>query len=57
MPRTLFAKLLLVFLLFGAVMTLVFVVVMRGSHELYHREFDQTINRHLAQQTSTQNSS
>ncbi|MGE0114943.1 MAG: sensor histidine kinase [Steroidobacteraceae bacterium] len=50
MPRTLFAKLLLVFLMFGAMMTLVFIFVMRGSHELYHREFDQTINRDLAQQ-------
>jgi len=50
MPRTLFAKLLLVFLLFGGMMTLVCAIVMRGTHELYHREFDQTSNRGLAQQ-------
>lgn len=49
-PRTLFAKLLLLFLGFGALMTGVFVVVMRVSHEAYHLEFDQTVNRDLAQQ-------
>ena len=49
-PRTLFAKLLLVFLGFGALMTGVFVFVMRVSHESYHLEFDQTVNRDLAQQ-------
>jgi two-component system, OmpR family, sensor kinase len=49
-PKTLFAKLLLLFLAFGAVMTGVFIVVMRVSHETYHREFDQTANRGLAEQ-------
>jgi signal transduction histidine kinase len=49
-PRTLFAKLLLVFLGFGALMTGVFVFVMRVSHETYHLQFDQTVNRDLAQQ-------
>lgn len=48
-PRTLYAKLLLLFLAFGALMTGVFVVVMRVSHENYHLEFDQTVNRGLAE--------
>lgn len=48
-PRTLYGKLLLVFLGFGALMTGVFLFVMRVSHETYHREFDQLVNRELAQ--------
>jgi signal transduction histidine kinase len=54
-PRTLFAKLLLLFLGFGALMTGVFVFVMRVSHETYHLEFDQTVNRNLARQYVTAN--
>ena len=46
--RTLFAKLLVLFLAFGGLMTGVFIVVMRVSHEAYHLEFDQTVNRDLA---------
>lgn len=49
-PRTLFAKLLLLFLGFGALMTGVFIFVMRVSHETYHLEFDQLTHRGLAQQ-------
>jgi signal transduction histidine kinase len=49
-PRTLFGKLLLLFLGFGALMTGVFVFVMRVSHETYHLEFDQLANRQLAPQ-------
>lgn len=49
-PRTLFGKLLLLFLGFGALMTGVFVFVMRVSHETYHLEFDQLANRQLAHQ-------
>jgi two-component system, OmpR family, sensor kinase len=49
-PRTLFGKLLLLFLGFGALMTGVFILVMRVSHETYHLEFDQMVNRNLAQQ-------
>ena len=49
-PRTLFGKLLLLFLGFGAVMGIAFFVVMRVSHEHYHQQFDQLANRHLAQQ-------
>lgn len=49
-PQTLFGKLLLLFLGFGAVMTGVFLFVMRVSHETYHLEFDQMVNRNLAQQ-------
>ena len=49
-PRTLFGKLLLLFLGFGALMGVAFLVVMRVSHEHYHQEFDQQANRHLAQQ-------
>lgn len=49
-PRTLFGKLLLLFLAFGVVMTGVFIFVMRVSHETYHLEFDQMANRNLAQE-------
>lgn len=48
LPRTLFGRLLLVFLVFGAVMTGALLVVMQVSHRLYHLEFDQTVNRDLA---------
>ncbi|TAK53389.1 MAG: HAMP domain-containing histidine kinase [Gammaproteobacteria bacterium] len=48
LPRTLFGRLLLVFILFGAVMTGALLIVMQVSHRLYHLEFDQTINRELA---------
>jgi two-component system, OmpR family, sensor kinase len=48
-PRTIFARLLLVFLLFGLVMTAVFLFVNRVAHEHYHRELAQTTNRGLAQ--------
>lgn len=49
-PRTLFGKLLLLFLSFGALMTGVFLFVMHVSHERYHRESDQRVNRDLARQ-------
>lgn len=49
-PRTLFGKLLLLFLAFGTVMGGVLIFVMRVSHETYHLEFDQMVNRDLAQQ-------
>lgn len=49
-PRTIFGKLLLLFLGFGALMTCVFIVVMRVSHVAYHLEFDQLTHRALAQQ-------
>ena len=48
LPQTLFGRLLLVFMLFGAVMTGALLVVMQVSHRLYHLEFDQTVNRELA---------
>ena len=48
LPRTLFGRLLLVFLAFGVVMTAALLAVMQGSHRLYHLESDQTINRGLA---------
>ncbi len=50
MPRTLFGKLLVVFLLFGGLMTVVGLIVIRSSHEHYHQQLDQTVNRTLAQQ-------
>lgn len=50
LPRTLFGRLLLVFLLFGIMMTAALLYVMRVSHEQFHLEFDQTVNRNLAQQ-------
>lgn len=50
LPRTLFGRLLLVFLLFGVVMTAALLYVMQVSHQQFHREFDQTVNRDLARQ-------
>ena len=55
LPRTLFGRLLLVFLLFGIVMTAALLYVMQVSHEQFHLEFDQTINRNLASQYVTSN--
>ena len=49
MLRTLFGKLLLVFLGFGAVMTVAFLVVMQIVHVKYHRELDDAISPALAQ--------
>lgn len=49
LPRTLFGRLLLVFLAFGVLMTLALLVVMQGTHRLYHLEADQSVNRGLAQ--------
>ena len=48
--RTLYTKLLLVFLLFCGAMTVVFLSVLRVSHHQYHLLSDQTANRGLAQQ-------
>jgi signal transduction histidine kinase len=42
--------LLILLLGFGALMTGVFLIVMRVSHEAYHLEFDQMVNRDLARQ-------
>ena len=50
LPRTLFGRLLLVFLLFGVVMTAALLYVLSVSHEQFHLEFDQTINRNLARE-------
>lgn len=49
LPKTLFGRLLLVFLGFGVMMTLALLIVMQGTHRLYHLEADQSINRGLAQ--------
>lgn len=49
-PRTLFGRLLLVFLLFGVIMTAALLYVMEVSHEQFHQEFDQTVNRNLARE-------
>ena len=48
LPRTLFGRLLLVFLLYGGVMTAALLYVMQVSHKQFHRELDQTVNRDLA---------
>jgi signal transduction histidine kinase len=48
LPRTLFGRLLLIFIVFGVVMTGALLVVMQVSHRLYHLEFDQTVNHDLA---------
>jgi two-component system OmpR family sensor kinase len=50
LPQTLFGRLLLVFLLFGVVMTAALLYVMQVSHSQFHQEFDQTVNRDLAHQ-------
>ncbi|NJO12445.1 MAG: HAMP domain-containing histidine kinase [Gammaproteobacteria bacterium] len=50
MPRTLFGKLLCVFLGFGAVMTIAFIIVMRTFHVTYHLELDQAVNREVARE-------
>jgi len=50
LPPTLFGRLLLVFLLFGVAMTAALLYVMQVSHQQFHREFDQTVNRDLARQ-------
>lgn len=55
LPRTLFGRLLLVFMVFGAVMTIALLVVMQVSHRLYHLEFDQTVNRDLARNYAESN--
>ena len=54
-PRTLFGKLLLLFLGFGAVMTGALIFMMSVAHQRYHLEFDQMVNRGLAQQYVTAN--
>lgn len=48
LPRTLFGRLLLVFVFFGAVMTGALLYVMRISHGQFHDELTQTVNRDLA---------
>jgi two-component system, OmpR family, sensor kinase len=50
LPRTLFGRLLVVFLLFGVVMTAALLYVLSVSHEQFHLEFDQTVNRNLARE-------
>jgi len=47
---TLFGRLLIIFLIFGTVMTGALLAVMQISHRVYHLEFDQTVNRQLARQ-------
>ena len=49
LPHTLFGRLLIVFLVFGVAMTAALLVVMQGSHRLYHLEADQIVNRDLAE--------
>ena len=53
--RTLFGKLLLLFLGFGTVMVAAFVYVMDVSHETYHSEVNQAANRYLARQYAAAN--
>lgn len=53
--QTLYSKLLLLFLGFGALMVAAFFIVMNISHETYHLEFDQVVNRDLARQYVAQN--
>jgi two-component system OmpR family sensor kinase len=50
LAQTLFGRLLVVFLLFGVVMTTALLYVMQVSHQQFHLEFDQTVNRDLARQ-------
>lgn len=55
MRQTLYSKLLLLFLGFGALMAAAFFIVMNVSHETYHLEFDQVVNRDLARQYVAKN--
>jgi len=55
MHKTLYAKLLLLFLGFGTVMVVAFVYVMGVSHETYHSEVNQTANRYLAREYAAAN--
>jgi len=48
LPRTIFGRLLLVFSLFGASMIAMLLLVTDVSHEMYHEELEQTVNRGLA---------
>lgn len=48
MPSTLFAKLLVVVLVFCIMMTTTCIVLMRGWHTRYHQEVDQIANRDTA---------
>ncbi len=50
MLNTLYRRLLVVIVAFGLAMTAAFAFVLLGSHEAYHIEADQTVNRNLAQQ-------
>lgn len=49
LPQSVFGRLTLVFLAFSLVMTVGFLFVNKVSHELYHRELAQSVNRDLAQ--------
>lgn len=48
MFRTLYSKLLIVFLGYGAIMTIICLLVLRVSHENFHLEIDQSLNEALA---------
>lgn len=48
MFRTLYSKLLIVFLGYGALMTIICLLVLRVSHENFHLEIDQSLNEALA---------
>ena len=48
MFRTLHSKLLIVFLGYGAMMTIICLIVLRMSHENFHLEIDQSLNEALA---------
>lgn len=48
LTRTLFGRLLLVFLLFSLLMTGALLYVLQVSHQQFHEELDQTVNRDLA---------
>ncbi len=48
LTRTLFGRLLLVFLLFSLLMTAAMLYVLQVSHQQFHEELDQIVNRDLA---------
>lgn len=50
MFRTLYRRLLIVILAFGLAMTVIFALILLGSHEAFHVEAEQTVNRNLARQ-------
>lgn len=53
MFNTLFRRLVAVLLLFGLLMSLIFMMIMRYSHSTYHQEVEQKVNAGVAERFAT----